>query len=534
MGCDAWLDWPTKGTDARREAPWFRSDSKAFGNWIAAIWADSDAKRLLGAAADALLAIRADWLDRPPAWVTPASLRTAATHLRDRLLRAEPDTRRLAALYEALGYGGSPQEELAADLEDLVAMAAWAERQGITQVGIRVDYPDAPSPTGLRVEVVYGVLDGDLGGALRSLGYTRVGDGPLRYEADSGRAPAVEIATTAYAAWFTLNLGGERPPLSRAQVRSVEEPLPVSQRGQLFSPYPFRFADLHELRAWTRRLAGWLPEWITKSAFLAGSPIRAEGVSSVMASDPDFRAVVAASPYAPDTILAQLADADTTLASAVAANPTAPRGLLARLAAYPAAAVREAVARNQRTHPDLLRQLAADPTDTVRAAVAEHKETPVDVLTSLAGSEDPVARAAALRNPRLPSTVTERLASSESPEARAGIARQTADPELASRLVDDPDEGVRLALSRNLKVPLEVVARLVADAPVAFRLKLAGGPKTRPDLLGLLVKDPEVDVRFALAKCPHKLRAVYVALAQDGSAEVQRAATERLRYGTRN
>jgi hypothetical protein len=123
--------------------PGFFNDDQAWGGWMAE--RDDDAqvldavKRLM---AEAIMTVKTDgWDDEDVTWVTPDELRTAAMRLRAAVQAESPEAAVILKSYEINANRIDPvAEEFIRDLDDIIAMAKWAEEQGATKMTLEVNW----------------------------------------------------------------------------------------------------------------------------------------------------------------------------------------------------------------------------------------------------------------------------------------------------------------------------------------------------------------------------------------------------------
>ncbi len=142
MGATVSAYWPGITEGQFYSQPGFSNDCKAWGNWMAErekVPAVADALRKLNA--EALLSYKTDGVeDDEVDWVTPGQLRDAAVRLREAVRAGSPET---GVVLETYARGGDPAytaEEFVCDLEDIVAIAEWAEAEGATRMTLEVNW----------------------------------------------------------------------------------------------------------------------------------------------------------------------------------------------------------------------------------------------------------------------------------------------------------------------------------------------------------------------------------------------------------
>lgn len=143
MGASVTAYWRGISDQQYETMPGFRNDDRAWANWMAQreenVGVDS-AVRALGA--DALLTVKTDgWDDDDVDWITPAALRNAASAVRHAIAASSPHADVILQSYAPGANRIDPvEDELNRDLEDIEALAAWAEAQGARQMTLEVNW----------------------------------------------------------------------------------------------------------------------------------------------------------------------------------------------------------------------------------------------------------------------------------------------------------------------------------------------------------------------------------------------------------
>ena len=143
MGASIVAYWRGQTNEQWETMPGFRNDDKAFGNWMAAREEDDEVleavKRLN---ADAILTMKTDgWDDEDVTWVTPEQLRNAALALRAAVEAETPEAAVILKSYEIGANDIDPiAEEFIRDLDDIVDLTKWAEKQRATQMTLDVNW----------------------------------------------------------------------------------------------------------------------------------------------------------------------------------------------------------------------------------------------------------------------------------------------------------------------------------------------------------------------------------------------------------
>ena len=131
-------------TDEQLESqPGFDNDDKAWGDFMAERENEPEvleAIRKLNAAA--LLTHTTDGMtDEEVMWVSPSELRNAAKNLREAIEARQPETKIILEIYERNANEVDPiADELIQDLNDIEAIANWAEAEGATQMTLEVNW----------------------------------------------------------------------------------------------------------------------------------------------------------------------------------------------------------------------------------------------------------------------------------------------------------------------------------------------------------------------------------------------------------
>ena len=143
MGATVVAYWPGITDEQMESMPGFWNDAKASGNWMAECENHPqaiDAIRRLQA--EAILTLKTDgWDDDDVTWTTPQELQTAATKLRRAVQDQTPEAALILRSYEVNANRIDPvPEEFIRDLDDIIAIARWAEQQGATRLTLEVNW----------------------------------------------------------------------------------------------------------------------------------------------------------------------------------------------------------------------------------------------------------------------------------------------------------------------------------------------------------------------------------------------------------
>ena len=143
MGASVIAYWPGITEDQIDSQPGFYNDDKAWGNWMAERVDEPEvlnAIRRLGA--EAILTYKTDGMeDEDVEWVSPGQLRDAARRLRQAIKEKWPEAKIILETYERNANRIDPvEEELIQDLDDVEAIASWAEEQGAARMTLEVNW----------------------------------------------------------------------------------------------------------------------------------------------------------------------------------------------------------------------------------------------------------------------------------------------------------------------------------------------------------------------------------------------------------
>ncbi|HEY8601446.1 MAG TPA: hypothetical protein VIL85_23670 [Thermomicrobiales bacterium] len=143
MGASIVAYWPGITAEQDHSQPGFANDDRAWGNWMAE---REDDVAVLQAVADlgasALLTAKTDgWADDDVTWATPRELAQAALALRRAVEHHHPAVGCILASYARNANGVYPLvDEFLMDLDDIAALAAWAEREGAVRMTLEVNW----------------------------------------------------------------------------------------------------------------------------------------------------------------------------------------------------------------------------------------------------------------------------------------------------------------------------------------------------------------------------------------------------------
>jgi hypothetical protein len=143
MGASVVAYWPGITGEQMDEQPGFWNDCKAWGDFMAEREDEPDVLRIIGELGAApLLTVTTDGMeDDEVAWVTPRQLYQAAEHLQAAIRAQQPGTEHVLAVYARHANSINPvEEEFAQDLEDIKALAQWAEKEGAPRMTLAVNW----------------------------------------------------------------------------------------------------------------------------------------------------------------------------------------------------------------------------------------------------------------------------------------------------------------------------------------------------------------------------------------------------------
>ncbi len=143
MGASVNAYWPGITEEQLESQPGFYNDDKAWGDFMAERENEPEVlKAIKKLNAGALLTYTTDGVaDEDVDWVAPKELREAAKNLRDAIQAERPETKIILNTYERSANGaGSIADELIQDLNDIEAIANWAEAEDAEQMTLEVNW----------------------------------------------------------------------------------------------------------------------------------------------------------------------------------------------------------------------------------------------------------------------------------------------------------------------------------------------------------------------------------------------------------
>ena len=143
MGASIVAYWPGITREQIESMPGFDNDDQAWGNWMAEREEQPEVQEALRKLdAEALLTVKTDgWDDDDVAWVSPRQLRAAAVRLRDAVKAGLAESQVILESYAATANGVyAVDAELATDLDNIIAIADWAEAEGAARMTLEVNW----------------------------------------------------------------------------------------------------------------------------------------------------------------------------------------------------------------------------------------------------------------------------------------------------------------------------------------------------------------------------------------------------------
>jgi hypothetical protein len=143
MGASVIAYWPGITEGQVESQPGFYNDDKAWANWMAE---REDEPEVLNAikrlGADAILTYTTDGMeDEDVEWVSPKRLRDAIRRLREAIKDKRPEAKIILEVYERNANGiDSLDKEFIQDLDDIEAIANWAEEKGAERMTLAVNW----------------------------------------------------------------------------------------------------------------------------------------------------------------------------------------------------------------------------------------------------------------------------------------------------------------------------------------------------------------------------------------------------------
>jgi hypothetical protein len=143
MGASVTAYWPGITEEQFEDQPGFWNDDKAWGNFMAEREGEPQVLHFIKTiGASALLTVKTDgWDDDDVTWVTPRDLYDAAARLEQAIHRKTPGIEQVLTIYAGNANHLDPVEvELLRDLEDIKAIATWAQQQGTDKMTLEMNW----------------------------------------------------------------------------------------------------------------------------------------------------------------------------------------------------------------------------------------------------------------------------------------------------------------------------------------------------------------------------------------------------------
>lgn len=143
MGASIRAYWPGVTEEQLESQPGFYNDDRAWGNFMAEREGEPEVLQAFNKLnAAALLTYTTDGMtDEDVKWVTPDQLRNAVKNLRDAIQSQLPETRVILEIYGRNANHIDPlADELIQDLDDIEAIADWAQAEGAKQITLEVNW----------------------------------------------------------------------------------------------------------------------------------------------------------------------------------------------------------------------------------------------------------------------------------------------------------------------------------------------------------------------------------------------------------
>lgn len=143
MGASINVYWSGITEEQLESQPGFFNDDKAWGDFMAEREGEPEvleAIRKLNATA--LLTHTTEGMtDEEVLWVSPSELRNATKNLREAIQAGRPETKIIIETYERNANDVDPiTDELIQDLNDIKAIADWAESEGVNKMTLEVNW----------------------------------------------------------------------------------------------------------------------------------------------------------------------------------------------------------------------------------------------------------------------------------------------------------------------------------------------------------------------------------------------------------
>jgi hypothetical protein len=143
MGASVVAYWPGITDEQLESQPGFYNDDKAWGDFMAERENEPEVLEVIKKLnAGAILTYTTEGVDDEDVdWVTPNELREAAKNLREAIQADGAETKIILSVYERNANGVDRiEDELIQDLNDIEAIANWAEAEGAERITLAVNW----------------------------------------------------------------------------------------------------------------------------------------------------------------------------------------------------------------------------------------------------------------------------------------------------------------------------------------------------------------------------------------------------------
>lgn len=143
MGSSVIAYWPGITEEQLESQPGFYNDCKAWGDWMAEREGEPDVLQAIKELnAESILTHTTEGMtDDEVRWVSPTQLRDAARNLREAIHSRRPEAKLILETYERNANGVDPiADEFIRDLDDVEAIADWAEEEGAEVMTLEVNW----------------------------------------------------------------------------------------------------------------------------------------------------------------------------------------------------------------------------------------------------------------------------------------------------------------------------------------------------------------------------------------------------------
>ncbi|MGH9768834.1 MAG: hypothetical protein ACREAB_15490 [Blastocatellia bacterium] len=143
MGATVRAVWPGITEEQLESQPGFYNDCKAWGDWMAERFLEPKVIEAIEAleVEPILTHITAGMAESEVSWVKPTELRDAAVRLREAVEASHHGAKIILKTYALNANNVDPvEQEFTQDLNDIVALAKWAEEEGATVMTLEVNW----------------------------------------------------------------------------------------------------------------------------------------------------------------------------------------------------------------------------------------------------------------------------------------------------------------------------------------------------------------------------------------------------------